>query len=861
MNTRNQFLPRGFSLLEVLIAVAILAFGLLAITSLQASLVRNSAEAKSRSAALSVAKDRIEELRAYRTMDDYFALTDSVTPQSVTVGNYTFTVSTAVQRFGYNRASAAFEEIANDTAEDPGSDFVSENEFKRVSVSVGWTDSTGVAQSVVIEDAIGSVAPENTGKLARRNPDAAERKPVVLITDPSLDQGVIPIAIGDGSETAATNPRPEVDRGVQLQTSYDIFTFAALNDGSNNARAQSRVETAIIGCKCDRTEADSSAIDFRPTFWDGERYVEPDEATGYSVQAGEADLQNNDPIQSIFCSDCCRDHHDPSGVTGAKFSPRLDEHTHHLDDLTQEATGEYYEACRMIRVNGIFRVAADPYNEYTSLLKTAVASGETEAFTSPTPDSAAAENYEDFVVAYLEDQGDNVDPNTQLTQAEGDDLAEANGLDIEEQTVDVQDERWLHARGLYIDYLEPDAIDAISESQADCAEGLTESQCLLRVLPFTSINLTELATWTPVEDDDLAVYVANNDFVDSTLAEFGANTPQRGRVTGNVVGNTNAVATVRNSNTGLLANPEFHISLNDETVQSDNIGDQPDDDTQAFEITGPDCALLSTTQSIGSGNTATFVSSACEGSEAAKLDQTQIVLTLTKGSGPTNVTVTLQAPNGGTTYAVHSGTWASLPTTPIEIQATTVAAAGQWTLRVTNNDNGQPDSTTLAYSIEFRYTAKFTATITGYTAGTAVPEGSLDTGGSCTFSAASKTFANCNTTAPNVPTIWTLGAYNYPYTRGTNQAVTCPGSVSCNTKVGCKNFNITGVTNSKGAAGLVTDGVTGEGGTKESTKMAFSGGLQPGSIVTVTMAAGTDTTPMCTGLGPQCNKFTIACPE
>jgi len=873
MNTRTLRSPRGFSLLEVLIAVAILSFGLLAITSLQASLVRNSSEAKARSTALSVAKDRIEELRSFRTMDDYFAMTDSATPQNVTVGNFTYTVSTTVERFGYNpdpdnngdRSDAAFVAIPSDTAEDPGGNFVSENEFKRVSVSVGWNDSTGTQQNVVLEDATGAVAPENTGKLARRNPEAADRKPQVLIVDPSLDEGVIPIAIGDGSETAATNPRPEVDRGVQLQTSYDIFTFAALNN-SNNALAQSRVETAIIGCRCDLGQADPQAIAFRPTYWDGDRYVEPDEAVGPPL-AGEADLKNNDPIQSIFCNDCCRDHHDPNGVTGAKFSPRLDEHTHHLNDLTEPATDEYYEACRMIRVNGIFRVAADPYNEYTSLLKTSVASGETDPFTSPTPDGDAADNYEDFVVAYLEDQGGNTDPNTQLDQDTADDLAELKGLNVDDLEVEVDDERWLHARGLYIDYLEPDAKDAISESQADCADNLTASECLLRVLPFTSINLTELAKWTPEEGDDLAVYVANNDFVDSTLAQFGANTPQRGRVTGNVVGSTDAIATIRSSNTGLLADPTFHISLNDETDQDANLGKQPDTDGQPFEIIGPECALLTTTQSIPSnGGVQPYTTTACEGSDSTKLEMTQIVLTLTKGSGPTNVTVTLQAPAGGTTYPVYSGAWSGLQSS-YEIQATTVAQPGIWTLRITNNDNGQPDSTTIAYSIDFRYTAKFTATLTGYTTGTATPSGSLDTGGACSFTSTNKTNANCNTTSPNVPTTWTVGDYNYPV-NGSQRNITCPSvadpnvtAKSCGTKLYCKNWTITGVTNSKGSAALVTGGVTNDGGNKESTKMFFSGGLQPGSIVTVTMQAGPDTAPSCTGNGPNCNNFTIACPD
>ena len=63
--------------------------------------------------------------------------------------------------------------------------------------------SRTVEQSVEVEDAIGSVAPENTGKIARRDRDSAERKPQILITDPSLDAGTV--GLREGPITAATD--------------------------------------------------------------------------------------------------------------------------------------------------------------------------------------------------------------------------------------------------------------------------------------------------------------------------------------------------------------------------------------------------------------------------------------------------------------------------------------------------------------------------------------------------------------------------------------------------------------------------------------------------------------------------------
>lgn len=54
----------GFSLLEVLVAVVILATGLLALAALQGSLARSSADAKARSRVMSMLSAEMDSLRA-----------------------------------------------------------------------------------------------------------------------------------------------------------------------------------------------------------------------------------------------------------------------------------------------------------------------------------------------------------------------------------------------------------------------------------------------------------------------------------------------------------------------------------------------------------------------------------------------------------------------------------------------------------------------------------------------------------------------------------------------------------------------------------------------------------------------------
>ncbi|MBN1227963.1 MAG: prepilin-type N-terminal cleavage/methylation domain-containing protein [Deltaproteobacteria bacterium] len=75
---------RGFTLIEVLFAVAVLAFGLLAVSSLQGSAARGNLMAFNRTEAVTRAQTHMEELLALT----YNVLNAGVTPQ-VIEGNYT----------------------------------------------------------------------------------------------------------------------------------------------------------------------------------------------------------------------------------------------------------------------------------------------------------------------------------------------------------------------------------------------------------------------------------------------------------------------------------------------------------------------------------------------------------------------------------------------------------------------------------------------------------------------------------------------------------------------------------------------------------------------------------------------------
>lgn len=553
---------RGFSLLEVLVAAAVLSIGVLALGTLQISLVRTSGDSKAYSVALALAKDKLEEMRNFtgvRGARSYQSLTDG-TDEPGNVAGVQYARGWTVTRYVYNwnpdgdpaTADRKFLLYAIDTGDTPNpfngntsSGYVDDNEFKRVAVRVTWVDTRGDTQTVALEDAIASLSPSDSALISRSGSAVIPRTVEVVINDPTLTDGVangvIPLALSsdssvDGTSTAATNPQPKLlgaDYRV-AETRYNILTYGQIQGGT--ATAQSKIETVVVGCTCSYSLADSSVLVRRPAYWNSYRYSPPER--GINTQpAGWTQADNESPQ----CSVCCRDHHDQvNGADvsnrGPKFDPRRTTHTHYRHDSTGALvssgnSGTYEESCRLVRVDGIFRVTPDAYTDQVNLLQT-----KNDASSTPyIPSTQATSNYQAFAlklldvrivnptgtgtlnnslsastVAGLEDPTPATFPSTSINEPAS--ISIANG-----------DQKWLHNRGLYIDWMEPEVIAAIVQAKTLCAIDTGSGGCasslakkeaaVLRLIPFTSINMTEIATWTPAKPADTGgqdVLVYNN---------------------------------------------------------------------------------------------------------------------------------------------------------------------------------------------------------------------------------------------------------------------------------------------------------------------------------------------------------------
>ena len=191
----------GVSLIEALVAMAIMAFGMLALLGLQGALRGNSDVSKQRSEAVRYAQEEVELLRTFSTLE--------------TPGTRTYTLiapeaSAAVSLAGYTSS-------ANFTREVGVTDFPpsAPNEFdlyyvaahKNVVTRVSWTDRNNDVQWVQLNTIIARTAPEIIGAMSVSATGSAVQG---LTVGPVLPNG----AIDQGDGTSNFRPAPLASPGI-----------------------------------------------------------------------------------------------------------------------------------------------------------------------------------------------------------------------------------------------------------------------------------------------------------------------------------------------------------------------------------------------------------------------------------------------------------------------------------------------------------------------------------------------------------------------------------------------------------------------------------------------------------------------
>jgi Tfp pilus assembly protein PilV len=148
MNIYSHKKIRGVTLVDALIAMAVGGIGLLALAIFQADLLSNSRESRTRSEAVSLAQQKMEQLRDMAEKDNFINTTGS--PPVYVVGDTVVGGTTTV-----TRVNTSFD-IATNISGLTGSVVSSADAgYLTATVSVTWDDFNGVADSVSLSSLIG----------------------------------------------------------------------------------------------------------------------------------------------------------------------------------------------------------------------------------------------------------------------------------------------------------------------------------------------------------------------------------------------------------------------------------------------------------------------------------------------------------------------------------------------------------------------------------------------------------------------------------------------------------------------------------------------------------------------------------
>ncbi|SDK29189.1 type IV pilus modification PilV family protein [Microbulbifer yueqingensis] len=173
---------RGIGLIEVLIAMFVLAVGVLALGKLQGDFYGVSAASKARTEALAIAQGRLEEMRNYMheagSLAEFYAL--------YPVG----TDSNLAEIDGVNASFARKETI------------VANGQLRSVAVSVEWMDAAGKTQAVSLDTELAYTAPGAPGALAAVRNDFLVPSPTgrARLGEGTVPEGVDPPSNNDGTK-------------------------------------------------------------------------------------------------------------------------------------------------------------------------------------------------------------------------------------------------------------------------------------------------------------------------------------------------------------------------------------------------------------------------------------------------------------------------------------------------------------------------------------------------------------------------------------------------------------------------------------------------------------------------------------
>lgn len=231
---RYRSSARGFTLIEALVALLVLSFGMLAIAGFQVTLTRNSDLAKQRTEATRLAQQKMESLRSYGQVDTY-----TLSPHIV---NYTDDVVSGppVGSPDVITTNAAFDRTWTVTAN-------AANTEKWINVQVAWTDRSGQAQRVQLLSVISKFDPRSIGTLATGPGGSNVRRP----KNRNLNIPYPAVTLSGGTQSAFIPPPGSVTYVFDNNTGNIVQSCTGLSP----AALVEGLDLASSGATCSALEA------------------------------------------------------------------------------------------------------------------------------------------------------------------------------------------------------------------------------------------------------------------------------------------------------------------------------------------------------------------------------------------------------------------------------------------------------------------------------------------------------------------------------------------------------------------------------------------------------------------------------
>ena len=359
----------GVGLIEVLVAIVIVAFVTLAVMRLQTAVIKSGSDAKARSVAVALAQQKRDDLLSFKCLQD---LDDSTTlgasdcpktdpdgtpssgdeelpalyvdiasstggaivqttgngqtrgnleipPGQITIGNVDYDLSWTVQDHYYCGGNAA--PIQANPGQPNCTPGKGRPDFKTVEVTVEWYDETMDANdpnvdplSVTIEGVIPAADPLGVAELEQGNAGTAEAPDIAYTPEAAPDVVAVPVSIdvaGAGVYKETSKPLPTVTQsGDNVTTTFSVVTYDKTSANANTGTLLSNEEFATINCECEFNGSNNKG-------WSPSRAFLNEDGDGLTNELGEyvtkvtgvPDTANN-VTQPALCDECCRDHHD-----------------------------------------------------------------------------------------------------------------------------------------------------------------------------------------------------------------------------------------------------------------------------------------------------------------------------------------------------------------------------------------------------------------------------------------------------------------------------------------------------------------------------------------------------------------------